>query len=60
MWNFLRRVRRHPLHKPRVLDIKYKGKNIYDVLCMTVREALSYFFACIPKIVDKLAAYSTK
>ena len=41
-------------YKSTVLDIKYKGKNIHDVLCMTVREALSYF-AGIPRIVDKLA-----
>jgi len=41
-------------YKAGILDIKYKGKNIHDVLCMTVREALSYF-AGIPKIVDKLA-----
>ena len=36
-----------------MLEIKYKGKNIHDVLNMTVKEALSYF-AGHPKIVDKL------
>ena len=36
-----------------MLDIKYKGRNIHDVLNMTVKEALSYF-AGVPKIVDKL------
>jgi len=35
------------------LDIKYKGKNIYDVLNMTVTEALS-FFENIPMIKRKL------
>jgi excinuclease ABC subunit A len=29
--------------KPQVLDIRYKGRNIHDVLNMTVREALSFF-----------------
>jgi excinuclease ABC subunit A len=41
-------------YKTSILDVKYKGKNIHDVLCMTVREALLYF-AGHPKIVDKLA-----
>ena len=40
-------------YKSSILDIKYKGKNIHDVLSMTVKEALTYF-AGIPKIVDKL------
>jgi excinuclease ABC subunit A len=40
-------------YKSSVLDIKYKGRNIHDVLNMTVKEALSYF-AGHPKIVDKL------
>ncbi len=35
------------------LEIKYKGKNIYDVLEMTVEEALG-FFENIPKIRRKL------
>jgi excinuclease ABC subunit A len=39
--------------KPSVLDIRYKGKNIYEVLQMTVREALA-FFAAVPKIINKL------
>ena len=38
---------------PSILDIRYKGKNIHDVLNMTVKEALVYF-AGLPKIVDKL------
>ena len=40
-------------YKATILDIKYKNKNIYDVLNMTVKEALVYF-AGHPKIVDKL------
>lgn len=35
------------------LDIRYKGKNIYEVLEMTVEEALE-FFKNIPKIKKKL------
>jgi excinuclease ABC subunit A len=41
-------------YKASILEVKYKGKNIYDVLNMTVREAVT-FFAGHPKIVDKLA-----
>jgi len=41
-------------YKSSLLEIKYKGKNIHDVLGMTVKEALGYF-AGHPKIVDKLA-----
>jgi excinuclease ABC subunit A len=40
-------------YKAAVLDIKYKAKNIHDVLNMTVKEALHYF-AGHQKIVDKL------
>ncbi|MCE5328796.1 excinuclease ABC subunit UvrA [bacterium] len=35
------------------LEVKYKDKNIYDVLNMTVEEAIS-FFEHIPRIVNKL------
>ena len=35
------------------LEVRYKGKNIYDVLDMTVEEALP-FFAAHPKIKSKL------
>lgn len=35
------------------LEIKYKGKNIYDVLEMTVEEGLD-FFSSIPRIARKL------
>ena len=35
------------------LEVKYKGKNIYDVLDMTVSEGVE-FFANIPRIFNKL------
>ncbi len=35
------------------LEVKYKGKNIYDVLDMSVEEALE-FFSSLPKIKRKL------
>ncbi len=41
-------------YQPSILEVKYKGKNIHDVLQMTVREALAYF-AGHPRIVDRLA-----
>ncbi len=40
-------------YKNSILEIKYRNKNIHDVLNMTVKEALTYF-AGHPKIVDKL------
>jgi excinuclease ABC subunit A len=40
-------------YKSGVLEILYKGKNIYQVLQMTVREAL-LFFGNVPKITKKL------
>ena len=40
-------------YKPQVLEIRYRGKNIHEVLAMTVKEALQ-FFAGAPKIVEKL------
>ncbi|HKD44714.1 MAG TPA: excinuclease ABC subunit UvrA [Candidatus Angelobacter sp.] len=40
-------------YKPGVLEVRYKGKNIQEVLNLTVREALQ-FFAGQPKITDKL------
>ena len=39
--------------KPGVLEAKYKGKNIHEVLNLTVKEALQ-FFAAVPKLVEKL------
>ncbi len=35
------------------LDIRFKGKNIYEVLCMSVEEALD-FFSRIPRVKRKL------
>ncbi len=40
-------------YKPEILDIRYHGKNIHEVLDITVKEAL-HFFSGVPKIVDKL------
>ncbi|WP_263365681.1 excinuclease ABC subunit UvrA [Edaphobacter bradus] len=40
-------------YKSSILEIRYKGRNIHDVLNMTVKEALVYF-AGHPKIVDRL------
>ncbi|MBP9996698.1 MAG: excinuclease ABC subunit UvrA [Lachnospiraceae bacterium] len=37
------------------LEVRYKGKNIYDVLDMTVEEAMS-FFENVPKIHNKVKA----
>jgi excinuclease ABC subunit A len=39
--------------KSSILDVKYRGKNIYEVLQMTVREAMS-FFSHLPRIAGKL------
>ncbi len=39
--------------KTSVLEVRYKGKNIHDVLQMTVKEALA-FFSNVPKVVDKI------
>ncbi|HZI50481.1 MAG TPA: excinuclease ABC subunit UvrA, partial [Terriglobia bacterium] len=40
-------------YKNSVLEVVYKGKNIYEVLQMTIREALQ-FFANVSKITKKL------
>src|SRR6202795_1268673 len=40
-------------YKPLVLEVRYRGKNIHEVLNLTVKEALK-FFAEVPKITDKL------
>ena len=39
--------------KSSVLEVRYHGKNIHEVLGMTVREALA-FFVNLPKVVSKL------
>jgi excinuclease ABC subunit A len=40
-------------YKPQVLEVRYRGKNIHEVLDLTVKEAL-HFFSGAPKIADKL------
>jgi excinuclease ABC subunit A len=40
-------------YKPEILAVRYHGKNIHDVLNMTVKEALG-FFTGVPKLIDKL------
>jgi len=39
--------------KQEVLDVKYKGRNIHDVLQMTIREALA-FFKDVAKLTSRL------
>jgi excinuclease ABC subunit A len=39
--------------KPQILDVLYRGRNIHQVLDMTVREALS-FFNTSPKVLRRL------
>src|SRR6201998_504491 len=40
-------------YKPQVLEIRYKGKNIHEVLNLTIREALK-FFADVHRLTEKL------
>jgi excinuclease ABC subunit A len=40
-------------YKAQVLEVRYRGKNIHEILNLTVKEALQ-FFANAPKVVDKL------
>lgn len=40
-------------YKREIVDIRYNGKNIVDVLDMTVTEALA-FFAHVPRVANKL------
>jgi excinuclease ABC subunit A len=40
-------------YKPQVLEVRYRGKNIHEVLNLTVKEALK-FFAEVPKVSEKL------
>jgi excinuclease ABC subunit A len=39
--------------KPQVLEVRYRGRNVHEVLSMTVREALA-FFAASPKVLRRL------
>ena len=41
-------------YQAKILNVQYKGKNIHDVLQMTVKEAL-HFFAGQTRLLDKLA-----
>jgi excinuclease ABC subunit A len=41
-------------YQPRILDVRYKGKNIHEVLQMTVKEALR-FFSGQTRLLEKLA-----
>ena len=40
-------------YKPQVLEVRYKGKNIHEVLNLTIREGLK-FFAEAPRLTEKL------
>jgi excinuclease ABC subunit A len=40
-------------YKPQVLEVRYRGKNIHEVLNLTLKEALK-FFAEAPKVTEKL------
>src|SRR5271169_6395862 len=40
-------------YKPGILEVRYRGKNIHEVLDLTVKEALQ-FFATVHKITEKL------
>ncbi|MFZ0310794.1 MAG: excinuclease ABC subunit UvrA [Candidatus Sulfotelmatobacter sp.] len=40
-------------YKAQVLEVRYRGKNIHEVLNLTVKEALK-FFAEVPKLTEKL------
>jgi excinuclease ABC subunit A len=40
-------------YKPSVLDVRYHGLNIHEVLQLTVKEALS-FFSAVPRLVHRL------
>jgi excinuclease ABC subunit A len=41
-------------YQAKILEVQYKGKNIHEVLQLTVKEALR-FFAGQPKLLEKLA-----
>jgi excinuclease ABC subunit A len=40
--------------RPQVLEVRYKGRNVHEVLDLTVREALT-FFGGSPKVLRRLA-----
>jgi excinuclease ABC subunit A len=41
-------------YQPKILGVQYKGKNIHEVLNLTVKEALR-FFVGLPRLLDRLA-----
>lgn len=43
--------------KPEILEIKYKGKSIYEILCMSIDEAIE-LFEDEPRIVKKIKPLS--
>jgi excinuclease ABC subunit A len=45
-------------YQEKVLDVKYKDRNIFDILNMTITEAM-HFFADQPKILEKLYILSS-
>ena len=45
-------------YQEKVLEVKYKDKNIFDILNMTITEAM-HFFADQPKILEKLYILSS-
>ncbi len=42
-------------YKRDILDVKFRGKNIYDVLEMTIDEAIEFFGTCKDKACKKIA-----
>lgn len=43
-------------YKRDILDVKFNGRNIYDVLGMTIDEAIEFFDSCEEKTCRKIAA----
>ena len=43
-------------YKRDILDVKFNGRNIYDVLGMTIEEAIEFFDSCEEKTCRKIAA----
>jgi excinuclease ABC subunit A len=41
-------------YQPKILGVEYKGKNIHEVLNLTVKEGLRFFLG-IPRLLDRLA-----
>jgi excinuclease ABC subunit A len=41
-------------YKNEILDVRFQGKNIHEVLRLTIDEALR-FFVRVPKVIDKLS-----